>query len=64
MDILQTLYNELIGFFGIGGIIKLGQSGDYSALSTLGGIQSLIGPIIPLLLLLEIIRALFTNVLK
>jgi sterol desaturase/sphingolipid hydroxylase (fatty acid hydroxylase superfamily) len=58
MDILQTLYNELIGFFGIGGIIRLGQSGDYSSLTTLGGIQTLVGPIIPLLLLLEIIRAL------
>lgn len=59
MDILQTLYNEIIGFFGIGGIIKMVQSGDYSALSTLGGVQMVMGAVIPFLLLFEILRAFF-----
>ena len=59
MDILHTLYNEVIGFLGIGGLIKMVQSGDYSSLATLGGIQSLLWPIIPFLLLFEIIRAVF-----
>jgi len=59
MDILQTVYNELIGFFGIGGIIKMVQTGDYGSLATLSGIQSVIWPIIPFLLLIEIIRAAF-----
>ena len=57
MSIFQTFYNELIGFFGIGGIIEMLKKNDYSSLATLQGIQQLIYPIIPLLLLLEIIRA-------
>jgi sterol desaturase/sphingolipid hydroxylase (fatty acid hydroxylase superfamily) len=59
MDIFSTLYDELIGFFGIGGIVKLVQSNDYSSLSTFDGVRSLLGPVIPLLLVLEIIRAAF-----
>lgn len=59
MDIIQTLQDEFTGFFGIGGIIKIVESGDYSVLTTLDGIKTLMGPIIPLLLLLEIIRASF-----
>lgn len=59
MDIAQTLYDELIGFFGISGILKLIQSGDYSSLSSFDGIRNLLGPVIPLLLLIEIIRASF-----
>lgn len=58
-DILQTLYNEVIGFLGIGGLINMVKSGDYSSLATLGGIQGLLWPIIPFLLLFEIIRAIF-----
>ena len=58
-DILQTLSDEVIGFLGIGGLIKMVQSGDYSSLATLGGIQGLLWPIIPFLLLFEIIRAVF-----
>jgi sterol desaturase/sphingolipid hydroxylase (fatty acid hydroxylase superfamily) len=59
MNIGQTLYDEIIGFFGIGGIIKIVKSGNYESLTTLEGIQHLLGPVIPLLLLLEIIRASF-----
>ncbi len=57
MNIFETLYNEFIGFFGVGGIIEMVKKNDYSSLSTWAGIQNLIYPIIPLLLLIEIIRA-------
>lgn len=59
MDILQTLYDEFIGFFGMGGLIKIVQSGDYSSLATFDGVRTLLGPFIPLLLLIEIFRAAF-----
>ncbi|PYF70703.1 sterol desaturase family protein [Pedobacter nutrimenti] len=59
MNIIHLLYEELTGFFGLGGLIKMVQSGNYGVLSTLEGIQMLMGPIIPLLLLLEILRGLF-----
>lgn len=58
MIILGVLYDEIVGFFGLHGIIKMVQQGDYSSLTTLNGIQNLIYPVIPLLLLIEIIRAL------
>ncbi len=57
MDILKTLYDEFTGFFGISAIIDMVKSGDYSSLRTLDGIENVIGPIIPLLLVIEFIRA-------
>ncbi len=58
MGILKTLYNELIGFFGIGHWIDMYKSGNYSSLLTFDGIASAIGPLIPLLLIIEITRGL------
>jgi len=59
LNIFSTLYDELIGFLGIGSLIEMYKSGNYSSLHTLQGIQSAIGPVIPFLLILEIIRAAF-----
>lgn len=59
MDILQTIYDEFTGFFGVGGLIKIIQTGNYGSLATLEGIQTLLGPAIPFLLLIEIFRAVF-----
>src|SRR5690348_3958679 len=58
LNIFTTLYNELIGFLGIQPLLDMYKSGDYSSLRTLGGIENAIGPVIPLLLIIEIIRAL------
>jgi len=58
MNIVQILLEEIIGFFGVEGLIKVFQSGDYSSLLTLKGIQTVLSPVIPLILILEIIRAL------
>lgn len=60
MDILHffsILYDQLIGFLGIGPLINMYKSGDFSSLKTLQGIQQAIGPLIPFLLLIEIFRA-------
>jgi sterol desaturase/sphingolipid hydroxylase (fatty acid hydroxylase superfamily) len=59
MDILDILRDEITGFFGIGHWIKMYQANDYSSLSTLEGFQRAVGPLIPLILVIEIIRALF-----
>jgi len=56
MDFLHTLYEELISFLGIGGVLKMFQSGDYSSLRTLDGVLNILYPVIPLLLIIEIIR--------
>lgn len=58
MEILNALGDELIGFLGIQGWIDIFKSGDYSSLRTYKGILSAIGPLIPFLLILEIVRGL------
>jgi hypothetical protein len=34
MKVFEILYQELIGFLGLGGIIEMVKKGDYSSLST------------------------------
>ncbi|MEP6748732.1 MAG: sterol desaturase family protein [Bacteroidota bacterium] len=58
MDILKILREEFTGFFGINHWIQMYQTNDYSSLSTFDGIQGAIGPLIPLILVIEIVRAL------
>ena len=52
MEILETLYNEIISFLGISQVLEIFYTGDYSVLRTYDGIVSFIYPIIPLLLIL------------
>ncbi len=58
MEVLNTLYNEIIGFLGISEALEILRSGNYAALKTYDGIVAFIYPIIPLLLLLELILGL------
>jgi sterol desaturase/sphingolipid hydroxylase (fatty acid hydroxylase superfamily) len=64
MDILKELYNEVIVFFGIGHWIDMMQKSDYSSLLTFDGVIAAIGPLIPLILLIEIFRAIFYKKFK
>ena len=57
MNFFETLYHEVVGFFGMGQLIDMFNSGDYSRLLTLQGILGAISPFIPLLLVIEIIRS-------
>ena len=58
MEIFKILLDEVIGFLGINAWIEMFKSGNYSALLTYNGFLSAIGPLIPFLLIIEIIRAL------
>jgi sterol desaturase/sphingolipid hydroxylase (fatty acid hydroxylase superfamily) len=58
MEILDTIYNEIVGFLGITQVWEILKTSDYSAFKTFDGIVSLIYPIIPLLLILELILGL------
>lgn len=58
MEVFETLYNEIIGFLGISQAVEILKTGDYNQFKTYDGIVSLIYPIIPLLLLLELILGL------
>ena len=55
MELLETLFGELINFLGISRVLELLEAGDYAAFRTYDGIVSLIYPIIPLLVILELI---------
>ena len=59
MDILQQLYNELVSFLSINAWLEMFKTNDYSLLKTLDGITSALGPLIPFILIIEIVRAAF-----
>lgn len=55
MEFLETLYREIINFLGISQAWEILGNKNYSALKTYDGIVSLITPLIPLLIILELI---------
>lgn len=59
MGFLKAVFNEFTGFFGFGNLIDILKSGKYDQLLTYHGITSILGPLIPFLLVVEIIRAAF-----
>src|ERR1700710_750315 len=59
MDFLKAIWNEVTGFFGFGNLFDILHTGKYSELLTYHGITSVLGPLIPFLLVIEIIRAAF-----
>ena len=59
MNFLKTIFDEFTGFFGFGNLIDILKSGKYDELLTYHGITSVLGPLIPFLLVVEMIRAAF-----
>lgn len=59
MDFLKAIWEQFTGFWGLGGLIDIFTSGKYNQLLTWHGITSILTPVIPFLLLLEIIRGAF-----
>ena len=57
MEIFETLRDEIANFFSINGIIELVRSGDYSSLRTWKGIQTVLSPLIPFIVLVEMLMA-------
>lgn len=57
MTILKTLFKELISLFQLGPLLEMYYSGNYSLLLEARGIISVLSPILPILLIVEIIRA-------
>ncbi|NQX53259.1 sterol desaturase family protein [Pedobacter panaciterrae] len=64
MDFFQAIYDWVIGFFGIGNFIKIVNSGDYSSFLTYDGFTSIIGPLFPIVLVIEILTALILRKFK
>ena len=58
MEFLQNIEDWVTGFFGIHQFIEIIKSGDYSSFLTYDGFISIIGPLFPIVLILEIVVAL------
>lgn len=58
MEVLELLFDEIIGFLGISKGLEILETGNYDAFTTFDGITALIIPIIPLLVILEFILGL------
>ena len=59
MDYLEAFFKNFIGFFGFGHLTAILKSGDYDKLLTYEGFKALMIPIMPFLLVIEIIRGAF-----
>jgi sterol desaturase/sphingolipid hydroxylase (fatty acid hydroxylase superfamily) len=55
MEFINTILKEIKGFLGYESALNIIDSGNYEALLTYNGFTSIIGPLIPLLLILEFI---------
>ena len=64
MAVLQTILNEIVAFLGISSWLTIIRTGNYGVLATYEGLTSAIGPIIPFLLVFEIIRGLVQKTFK
>jgi len=59
MEFIKIIFQQIWGFFSLEGLIEIIKSGDYNSLLTYGGITRAIAPLLPLVLVLELIRGLF-----
>jgi len=57
MELLSLLKEEFVNFFSIQGVIDLVRSGDYHSLRTWQGITSALAPLIPFIVVLEVLMA-------
>ena len=55
MSLLNTILEELIGFFGVNQFMEILEKENYNLFLSYEGIVALLIPIIPLLIFLEII---------
>ncbi|MDA8871541.1 sterol desaturase family protein, partial [Flavobacteriaceae bacterium] len=58
MEFIENIWNEIVGFFGVRQFLEILTTGSYEKFLTYDGIVSLIIPIIPLLIFLELILGL------
>ncbi len=64
MSIVESIHDWAIGFFGVEEVIRIIKSGDYRSLQTLKGIMAVVGPLLPIVTVLEFFVALFYEKFK
>ena len=63
-DFFKSIYDWVIGFFGIEQFIKTMSSGNYKLFLTYDGVISILGPLFPIVLVVEILVALLFKKFK
>jgi sterol desaturase/sphingolipid hydroxylase (fatty acid hydroxylase superfamily) len=58
MNTIKIILNEIWGFFSLEGLLTIIKNGNYKALLTYDGFTAFIAPILPFILVLELIRGL------
>ena len=64
IDFFTAIYNWIIGFFGVDQFIKIVKSGNYNSFLTYDGFTSILVPLFPIVLVLEIFTALILKKFK
>lgn len=64
MEVLKAIADWFVGFFGIDDLIKIIQSGNYRSILTKDGIIAIAKPLFPLLLVIELLKALIFRKFK
>lgn len=59
MEVLENILHELTRFFAFDTLIEIIKTGNYSEVLTQKGARAVFGPLVPVLLIVEIIRAYF-----
>lgn len=57
-ELWSAVVEQIRGFLSLDGVLRIIGSGDYSALKTYEGIVAVIAPILPLILVVELVRGL------
>ncbi len=58
MDFFEIILKQIWGFFSFDGLIEIVKSGNYQSLLTYQGITSSVAPVLPVILILELLRGL------
>lgn len=58
MELIESILKQIWGFFSLDGLIELIQSGNYQSLLTYEGMRVAIAPLLPFILIIELIRGL------
>ena len=64
MEIFSIIIDQLKGFLNYQGLVDLIQKGDYALFRTYDGIVQLIAPLLPLVLIIELLRGIIFSKLK
>jgi sterol desaturase/sphingolipid hydroxylase (fatty acid hydroxylase superfamily) len=64
MEVFKAIYDWMIGFFGLNDVLKIIRAGDYHSFLTYKGFVSIIAPLFPIVLVLEILMAVLQRQFK